>query len=234
MEGNDAHPSMGVSAPGQGRLALDALDFNRSPFIVIWELTRACTLSCVHCRAEAIPRRNPWELTTAEGIRLIEAVECFGQPAPLLLFTGGDPLCRPDVIDLVAAGAERGLRVALTPSGTAAVKRENILRLKTSGLARIAVSPDGSMATTHDAFRRVQGSYDWTMRILDYAREAGLPIQINTTVTRFNRTDLPAMAEQLCRMEIVLWSLFFLVPTGRGRLEDGVSAQTYEEILNEL
>src|SRR5574341_482858 len=105
---------------------LQASDFQRSPFIVIWELTRACALACVHCRAEAVPRRDPRELTTAEGLGLIEAVGSFGRPAPLLVFTGGDPLRRPDVFDLVAAGTERGLRVALTPSGTAAARREKI------------------------------------------------------------------------------------------------------------
>ena len=213
---------------------IQAMDFARSPFIVIWELTRACALACVHCRAEAIPRRDPRELTTAEGLRLIESVSRFGRPGPLLVFTGGDPLRRPDVFDLVAAASQHGLRVALTPSGTAAVRREKIIRLKACGLARLAVSLDGSTAAIHDAFRGVCGSYDWTLRILEHAREADLPTQINTSVTRYNREDLPAMAEYLSRAGIVLWSLFFLVPTGRGRPEDGVSAQEYEEILNDL
>ena len=214
--------------------SLDLVDFDRSPFIVIWELTRACALACLHCRAEAIPRRDPREITTAEGIRLIEAVARFGRPAPLLVFTGGDPLRRPDVFDLISAGIERGIRVALTPSGTAAARREQIVRLKAAGLARLAVSLDGSTADIHDAFRGVRGSYGWTMRILECAGEVELPIQINTTVTRHNRADLPRLADCLGRMGIVLWSVFFLVPTGRGRPEDGVSAREYEEILNDL
>ncbi|MBI2457245.1 MAG: TIGR04053 family radical SAM/SPASM domain-containing protein, partial [candidate division NC10 bacterium] len=222
-----------ASLAERGRPDLQSVDFDRAPFIVIWELTRACALACIHCRAEAIAHRDPRELTTTEGVGLIEAVSRFGRPAPLLVFTGGDPLRRPDVFDLVAAGTARGLRVALTPSGTAAARREKIFRLKASGLARLAVSLDGSTAAIHDAFRGVRGSYDWTMRILDYAREAELPVQINTTVTRYNRADLPALAEWLRGMGIVLWSIFFLVPTGRGRKEDGVSAQEYEEILND-
>ena len=231
---------IGLPLPGEASLAergrpdLQSVDFDRAPFIVIWELTRACALACVHCRAEAISHRDPRELTTAEGLHLIETLSRFGQPAPLLVFTGGDPLRRSDVFDLVSEGTARGLRVALTPSGTAAARREKIFRLKTSGLARLAVSLDGSTAAIHDAFRGVRGSYDWTMRILDYAREAELPVQINTTVTRYNRVDLPALAELLRGMGIVLWSIFFLVPTGRGRAEDGVSAQEYEEILNDL
>lgn len=216
------------------RPSLDLVDFDRSPFIVIWELTRACALACLHCRAEAIPRRDPQEITTAEGVRLIDAVARFGRPAPLLVFTGGDPLRRSDVFDLVAAGTERGIRVALTPSGTAVARREKIFRLKAAGLARLAVSLDGSTAEIHDAFRGVRGSFEWTMRILEYARQAELPIQINTTVTRHNREDLPRLAECLGRKGIVLWSVFFLVPTGRGRPEDGVSAREYEEVLNDL
>jgi radical SAM protein len=213
---------------------LDLLDFDRSPFIVIWELTRACALACLHCRAEAISRRDPNELTTAEGLGLIEAVGRFGRPMPLLVFTGGDPLRRPDVFDLITAGTECGLRVALTPSGTAAARREKIFRLKAAGLARLAVSLDASTPEIHDAFRGVRGSHGWTMRILEYAREARLPIQINTTVTRHNRADLSRLAAQLSEMGIVLWSVFFLVPTGRGRPEDGVSAREYEEVLNDL
>ncbi len=217
-----------------GRIDVPGTDFQRSPFIVIWELTRACALACVHCRAEAVPRRDPRELTTAEGIRLIEEVARFGQPAPLLVFTGGDPLRRPDVYELVAAGSANGLRVALTPSGTAAARLEKILRLKAAGLARLAVSLDGSTPAIHDAFRGVRGSFDWTMRILDSARAAGLSLQINTTVTKYNRMDLPALAQRLTQLGIVLWSVFFLVPKGRGRAEDGVSAQDYEEVLNDL
>ncbi len=209
-------------------------DFARAPFLVIWELTRACALACIHCRAEAVSRRDPRELTTEEGIRLITAVAGFGAPRPLLVFTGGDPLRRPDVYDLVAAGTGAGLRVALTPSGTAAVRRPQLTRLQTAGLARLAVSLDGSSPEIHDAFRGVRGSWEWTMRILREARDLGLSLQINTTVSRHNRTDLEALAACVDRLGIVLWSVFFLVPTGRGRAEDGVSAGAYEAILNDL
>ncbi len=211
-----------------------AYDFQRAPFLVIWEVTRACALACRHCRAEAVPRRDSRELSTAEGVQLIEAIAGFGQPRPLLVLTGGDPLRRPDVYDLVAASRDAGLRVALTPSGTAAVRRPQLMRLQAGGLARLAVSLDGSTPAIHDAFRGVQGSYDWTMRILGEARDLGLPLQINTTVTRHNRADLPALATCVAQLGIALWSVFFLVPTGRGRAEDGVSAQSVEAVLNDL
>jgi radical SAM protein len=208
--------------------------FDQAPFLLIWELTRACALACVHCRAEAIPRRDPDELSTAEGLALLDAVAAFGRPAPLLVFTGGDPLRRPDVYDLVAEGTARGLRVALTPSGTASVRREKLGRLAAAGLARLAVSLDGATPEAHDAFRGVRGSHAHTIRILREARDSGLSLQVNTTVTRHSRHQLDRLAAQLAELHIALWSVFFLVPTGRGRPEDGVSAQDYEEILNDL
>jgi AdoMet-dependent heme synthase len=137
-----------------------SFDFNRAPFLVIWEMTRACALACVHCRANAIPWRDPRELTTEEGFRLIDQVAAFGDPPPLFVLTGGDPMRRPDLVELVRYAVSKSLIVALTPSGTAAVTRRKLVELKEAGLSRIAVSLDGPDANTHDAFRRVSGSYD--------------------------------------------------------------------------
>ncbi len=158
--------------------------FDRAPFIVIWETTRACALACVHCRAEALPRRDPRELTTDEGRALMDRVAAFGDPSPLLVLTGGDPLCRPDIVELVAYGTRRGLSVSLTPSGTAAVTEARLRALRDAGLARLAVSLDGATAEAHDAFRGVVGSHRHTLAIVERARGLGLPLQINTTVCR--------------------------------------------------
>lgn len=209
-------------------------DFSQTPFLVLWELTRACALACAHCRAEAVRHRDPGELTTQEGERLLDEIAGFGSPLPLLILTGGDPLRRPDVYDLVGAAARRGFRVALTPSGTAAVTREKLLRLKEAGLARLAVSLDGSTPHVHDAFRRVRGSYGWTLKIIESAHAIGLPLQINTTVVRQNLNDLPAIASLLESLGIVLWAVFFLVPTGRGRPEAQITAWEAERLLNDL
>ena len=130
-------------------------DFAQSPFIVIWETTRACALRCVHCRAEAIPERNPAELSLHDGQRLIERVAAFGSPPPILVLTGGDPLRRPDITELVAHGARVGVPVSLTPSGTAAVTAHRLRALQEAGLARLAVSLDGATAAAHDTFRGV-------------------------------------------------------------------------------
>src|SRR5690606_10582757 len=116
----------------------------QTPFLVIWELTRACDLACRHCRAEAVVNRHPLELSTAEGMRLLEQVRRFGQP--LLVLTGGDPLKRPDVVELVEYGTSLGLRVAMTPSGTPLMTERALRQLRRAGLARLAVSLDGATA----------------------------------------------------------------------------------------
>jgi radical SAM protein with 4Fe4S-binding SPASM domain len=210
------------------------MDFNQAPFLVIWETTRACALACVHCRADAIHQRDPRELTTAEAFRLIDQVRAFGERPPLFVLTGGDPMRRPDLAELVRYGASVGLTVALTPSGTAATTPARLAELKAAGLSRLAVSLDGPTAEAHDAFRRVRGSFDWTMRIIDAAIELQLPLQINSTISRLTLPDLEAMAARVSQLPIALWALFFLIQTGRGTNLEQISADECERVLNYL
>jgi radical SAM protein len=205
--------------------------FDRSPFIAIWETTRACALACVHCRAEAIPRRDPRELGTEEGRALLERIAAFGDPPPLVVLTGGDPLRRPDVAELVAHGSGLGLTMSLTPSGTGAATAERLRALRDAGLARLAVSLDGATADAHDAFRRVRGSHRHTMRIIEQARVLGLPLQINTTVCLQTVADLPALAGQVAAWGVALWALFFLIPVGRARADQALPADGIERVL---
>lgn len=208
------------------------IDFNETPFIVIWETTQACDLVCLHCRACAQPLRSPLELTTDEGKNLIGQVAELA--APLFVLTGGDPLKRPDIYDLVEYGTHRGVRVSMTPSATPLLTREAIARLQQCGLARLAVSLDGSTAEIHDAFRGVSGSYARTLDAVRWAGELGLPVQINTTITRRNLADFESIVALLKTFQMTLWSVFFLVPTGRGQLRDLVSAEEFEEVFAKL
>ena len=217
------------------------MDFNRAPFLVIWETTRACALACVHCRADAIARRDPRELSTEEGYRLIDQVRACAEaesakpnPFPLLVLTGGDPMRRPDLADLVRYAKGAGLTVALTPSGTAAATKDRLAELKDAGLARVAVSLDGPTPEAHDAFRRVRGSYAWTMRIIDAAIDLGLPLQINSTISRLTLPDLDRMVERVSSLPVTLWALFFLIQTGRGASLEQISADECERVLNKL
>jgi len=209
-----------------------ALDFNQSLFIIIWEVTQACDLACVHCRACAQPQRSPFELNTEEAKRLI--AEVAEMHAPVFVLTGGDPLKRPDIYELVKYAASLGVRTSLTPSATPLLTREALVRLQACGLARLAISLDGPTAAIHDAFRRVPGSYEWTLQAVRWAREIGLPAQINTTVTRHNLRHLDDIITLLQTLDIVLWSVFFLVPTGRGQSSDLISAEEFEQVFEKL
>ena len=211
---------------------MTAMDFNQTPFIVIWEVTQACDLACVHCRASAQARRNPLELSTEEARKLIAEVAALR--APVFVLTGGDPLKRPDIYQLVEYATACGVRTSLTPSATPLLTREALVRLRDCGLARLAISLDGPTAEIHDAFRRVPGSYDWTLRAVRGAREIGLPAQINTTITRHNLGQLDDIIALLETLEIVLWSVFFLVPTGRGQSIDLISAEEFEQVFEKL
>jgi AdoMet-dependent heme synthase len=212
--------------------ALASVDFAAAPFLVIWETTQACDLACLHCRAEAQPSRASGEISTAEAKRMMEEVRRFGRP--LFVLTGGDPLKRPDVVELVAHGAGLGLRMGMTPSGTPLMTPRVLRELKEAGLSRLAVSLDGSTPAVHDRFRGVDGSFAWTLRMLMAARELGLSTQINTTVSRHNLADFEALMELMAELEISLWSVFFLVPTGRARVEDVASAEEFEAVFHRM
>ncbi|HET7584546.1 MAG TPA: TIGR04053 family radical SAM/SPASM domain-containing protein [Gemmatimonadaceae bacterium] len=224
-------PDQLPAAPPE-RPSLAATDFDRAPFLVIWEMTQACDLACRHCRALARPWRDHAELTTAEAKQLVDSVCAFGRP--LFVLTGGDPLKRPDTVPIVEYAARAGLRVALTPSGTPLMTRDVLQSLRDAGLARLAVSLDGSTALIHDRFRGVAGSFEWTLRMLEAARELQLPTQVNTTISHHNVDDLEGLITLMARLGIVLWSVFFIVPTGRARSGDLTTADEFERVFHRL
>jgi radical SAM protein len=207
-------------------------DFNKDPFIVIWELTRACQLKCLHCRADAQYRRDPRELSLEEGKNLIDQI--YEMNNPMLVFTGGDPLMREDVFDIAKYAVEKGVRVSMTPSATPNVTKEAIEKAKKVGLARWAFSIDGPTAEIHDHFRGTAGSFDLTMEKIQYLHEVGLPIQINTVISRYNIEYLDEMAKMVESLGCVLWSVFFLVPTGRGQESDMISPVQHEKVFRWL
>ena len=207
-------------------------NFDEAPFLVIWELTQACDLACVHCRACAIANRNPNELTTAEGFRLLEEIRSFGDP--LMVFTGGDPLKRDDVFELLKKSTSLGLRTTITPSATPLLTQAAIDEFQRCGVARMAISLDGPDAASHDGFRRVDGSFERSLAALRYARGRGLQTQINTTVTRHNVARLSEIARLVEEAGASLWSVFFLVATGRASASHDLTAEEYEEVFGFL
>ncbi len=209
-------------------------DVSERPFIVIWEVTRACQLVCAHCRADAIRDRNPLELDTREGKLLLDDIASFGAPRPLVVLTGGDPFERPDLVDLVAHGSGQGLSMALAPSVTPRLTRPVLSELREAGAKAVSLSLDGASAATHDAFRGVGGVFDATVDAARTVRELGFRLQVNTTVTRGNVRELPRILATVLEFGVALWSVFFLVPTGRGSALEPLDAAEEEEVLHWL
>jgi radical SAM protein len=207
-------------------------NYDENPFIVIWELTRACELKCLHCRAEAQYRRHPGELTFEEGKKLIDDIKSMNNP--MLVFTGGDPLMRKDVFDIAKYAIDKGVRVSMTPSATPNVTKEAMETAKEVGLSRWAFSLDGPTAEIHDHFRGTSGSFDLTMNAIKYLHELEMPLQINTVISNYNIDHLDEMAKLVEDLNCVLWSVFFLVPTGRGQESDMISPVQHEKVFQWL
>lgn len=212
---------------------LAGLDFDRAPFVVAWELTRACAYSCAHCRADAQPRRHPDELDTGEALAVVDDLAGF-EPAPILVLTGGDPLMRRDAFEIAAHAHQRGLRVALTPTATALTTPDRMAEARAVGVRRVAFSLDAPEAALHDRFRGFSGSFERTLSGIEAATAAGLPLQVNTTVSLLNANVLERMVPLIAELGAVQWSVFFLVPTGRGRRLSMLSAEGHERTIRWL
>lgn len=207
-------------------------DFNLAPFTIAWEVTRACAYACVHCRADAMHTPDPHELNTEEALRLIDRLADFG--SPILIFTGGDPMMRKDLHELIAYATQKGLRCSLTPTATALPTTARLEKVRDAGIRRIALSLDAPSAEIHDNFRQVAGSWQRTMDILHRAQEIGISVQVNTTISKHNVDILDEMVPFIQEVGAVQWSLFFLVPTGRAQVKNMISAEEHERTFNWL
>jgi radical SAM protein len=207
--------------------ARGALNFDETPFLAIWEVTQSCDLACKHCRAAAQPIAHPDELTNAEGKGLIDQIAAMG--VPIFVFTGGDPLKRKDVFELIRYAADKGVQVALTPSATPLLTRDAIFKLKEAGIVRLGISPE-----IHDTFRGLPGAYARTIQAIEWANEAGIPIQVHTTISRHNAHDLDSLCALFEKLAIVMWNVFFLVPVGRGQLGDLLSGEEFEHVFGKI
>ena len=139
---------------------------------------------------------------------------------PIFVFTGGDPLKRKDLFELIRYAASKDVHVAVTPSATPLLTREAIFKMKEAGLVRLGISLDGSTPEIHDAFRGLPGAWARTIQAIEWANEAGIPIQVHTTMSRHNVHDLDNLCDLFEKLAIVMWNVFFLVPVGRGQLDD--------------
>jgi radical SAM protein len=208
------------------------VDYERSPFLVIWETTQACDLACHHCRASAQPNRDERELSTEEGESVLRQVAGMG--APICVLSGGDPLKRPDLYRLIRYGADLGLRMATIPAATERLTEDVVRRLKEAGTSQMAVSLDFPRADLHDGFRGVAGSFARTIKAIDWAHAHDLPVQINTTLCGESAPHLQEMVELVKSLGVVFWEVFFLVPMGRGSTLRGLTARQCENLFGIL
>lgn len=199
--------------------------------LVFWETTKACNLTCQHCRA--VPRRRvgPTELTTNRAFDLIDQIAEVAKP--VFVMSGGEPLFRPDLFDIAAYGVETGFRMALATNGTLVTERV-AAKIADSGISRVAVSVDGVVPETHDLFRGQPGAHALALRGLRHLRAEGVSVQINSTIATHNVTELPALLDLALEIGADALHVFMLVPVGCG-LELAPSAMLpadeYERVL---
>lgn len=227
------HPS--AATPGVTPSSLFrpmSMDYNQTPFLVIWEVTQACDLSCVHCRAQAQPMALPGELSHEEGLDVIDQVAEMG--TPILVLSGGDPLKRADLLPLIRYGKSKGIRMGTIPAATPLLTRDVVVALKEAGLDQMAQSIDAPNAEDHDRFRKVPGAFAKSMEAIQWAHEVNLPLQINTVIGRHNFHQLDQMIEKVKSFGVVFWEVFFLVPVGRGQDVNDITAEQYEEVFEKL
>ena len=221
------------SASGSSTALEDADTSGYLPHVVAWNLTRRCNLACAHCYISA----GSWhaadaELSTDECLRILEQVLEVNS-SPMLILTGGEPLLREDIFDIAAYGTQKGLRMVMAPNGTL-ITPQVAERMKESGIERISVSLDGASAERHDGFRGVEGAFEGALSGIEAAKAAGIEFQVNTTITRLNRDEIPRILELAENLGAVALHIFLLVPTGRGKyiVDQAITAREYEEILN--
>lgn len=215
-----------------GGLAGEEDPFARRPFLVFWELTRACALACRHCRAEAQPRRDPRELDTREALGLVDQLAAMAPP--MLILTGGDPLMRRDVLRIGRHASERGIRVGLSPAATSRLSRFDFDSIRDAGIRRISLSLDGATRESHDRFRGLEGTFERTIDAVHRAAGAGLSVQINTTLTASNLDEFERFRELMFELRPAMWSVFVLVPTGRAGIGEVPPPDALERVFVEL
>lgn len=203
----------------------------KAPHIVAWEVTKACNLTCAHCRASASREPAPGELTTEEGLRLLEDLAESG--TRMVILSGGEALARRDVMELAQDGTRLGLRMTLATNGSL-VDRQAARLIKASGIARVSVSLDGAHASTHDTIRGMPGAFDMAVQGISRLVEAGVPVQVNTTVASVNISEMSRIPELVEKLGACAWHVFFLVPTGRGASIKPALVGEYRDMLEDF
>ncbi len=208
------------------------MSVNHGPLLVSWNITRECNLRCRHCYRDAGTRSGD-ELTTAEGFRLIDEIVRAG--FPILVLSGGEPLMRPDLFELITRARAGGLRVVLGSNGTL-IDNRMAHRLLQAGVARVGISLDSVHPENHDRFRRRAGAFEQARAGMEACKAAGLPFQVHTTVRESNADEVTAITDLAVESGSAGHHIFFLVPTGRGLnlADEQLKAVAFEKLLHQI
>jgi MoaA/NifB/PqqE/SkfB family radical SAM enzyme len=187
-------------------------------------------LACIHCRAEAIQKPLPGELGTAEAMELIDRIASFGSPGPILVITGGDPLIRVDLWDLISYASERRVRVSLAPSVTPLLNDTAIRKISEHGVSAISISIDSPYPEVHDSIRGISGTWARSVEILKKLLDSGIRVQVNTVIMRPTLKGLPDMVAFLDRLGVPVWEVFYLIRVGRAQASLDLEPHEWEDV----
>ena len=201
-----------------------------APFLVVWDFTHKCNLSCKHCYSNAGAASLQKELTTKEALNVVDQLADFGVAA--LAFSGGEPLIRKDFFEVASHAAKRGLYVSVATNGTLLTK-ENVKKLKQAKINYVEVSIDGATAQTHDSFRGVPGAFDKAVAGLKNCVEADLCACIATTATKSNLSEMPGILDLAEEIGAERFTYFNFIPTGRGKelYDEDLSPEEREKLM---
>lgn len=208
--------------------------FEDQPLLVFWEMTKACDLTCFHCRASAQAEPSGDELDYEEGRNLIDELAELASPRPILILTGGDCLMRADIMDLVTYAADRSVSVAIAPTVTHRLTDATLHSMRQHGVKTVSLSLDGATRRTHDGLRGLAGHFEETLKAVATLQRCGFSVQINTTVMASNVEELADIAVLMHNIGVDVWEVFFLIATGRGTHGSASSPLENEDVCNFL
>ena len=202
-----------------------------APKEIYWEVTRSCPLACAYCPSRSTAEQHPRELTTEEALALIDHLANFGSPPPRLIFTGGNPLCRPDLFDLIRRTKAHGFPLAVELSALPELSVDRLKELAVAGVESVTLNLNGSDAETHDRVSAIPGSYDRTRMLAQSVLQSGLKLEINTLVADQTLTQIPAIFEQVRGWQASVWNLYFYIPVNGNQGLQALSPMQKEVLL---
>ena len=198
------------------------------PIVMSWNVTRECNMKCSHCYINATDKKLNNELTTQEAKNLMDQI--YQVSAPLLILSGGEPLLRPDIFELISYGSKKGLKMGLGSNGSL-IDEAVARKLKKAGIATVSISLDSNIAAQHDEFRGVVGAWEKAVAACKALRKNNVLVQVNATLTHQNYNQIDEIMSLAENIGVENFHLFFLVPTGRGTKLTDISPEKYEDMI---